>query len=187
MTLGLKKLGQYVRRFRRDEDGGPTVEFVLVFMPFMILVVSAFELGYLMTRHVMLERGVDMAVREVRLNTSAQISPDQFRTMICNTAGIIDKCDTQVLLEMRRLDLWEQSNVGPTNLPRAATCRDTNNPAQLAPPFTNGQANEMMVVRACGLFTPMLPEFGLGYYLSRIRPDGYYPLVAITAFVMEPI
>ena len=65
MTFAIKTLARFLRLFRRNEDGGPTVEFALIFLPFIILPVSGFELGLLMTRHVMMERGIDMAVREV--------------------------------------------------------------------------------------------------------------------------
>lgn len=187
MMFGIKTLARFLRLFRRKEDGGPTVEFALVFMPFMILTVSGFELGLLMTRHVMLERGVDMAVREVRLNTGTQINEDQFKTMICNSAGMIDECSTRVRLEMVSVDLRVQASVGASSIPRTASCVDVNNPFALPRNFVNGTSNEMMVVRACGLFVPMLPEFGLGYFLSRMRGDGFYPLVSTTAFVMEPV
>ena len=187
MTFGIKTIGRFLRLFRRNEDGGPTVEFALVFLPFMILTFSGFELGLLMTRHVMLERGVDMAVREVRLNTGTPLDEDQFKAMVCNAAGIVKNCTTQVRLEMLAVDMWDQSSVSSTSIPRVASCTDQADPFLPARNFVNGTSNEMMVVRACGLFTPMLPEFGLGYFLSRMRGDGYYPLVSTTAFVMEPV
>ena len=188
MLFGIKTLGQFLRLSRRKEDGGPTVEFALVFMPFMVLSVSGFELGLLMTRHVMLERGVDMAVREVRLNTGTKITEVQFKTMVCQAAGIIDNCMQQVRLEMVNIDLWATVVNGTLPIPREASCTDSADPYLPARNFVHGVANEMMVVRACGLYKPMLPEFGLGFFLSRIRDeDRFYPLVSTTAFVMEPI
>ena len=52
--MTLRRLGRFLRRFRRREDGNPTVEFVVVFPVFMILMVSAVESGLLMTRQMML-------------------------------------------------------------------------------------------------------------------------------------
>lgn len=188
MAFGLSLLGRAVRRFRRNEDGGPTVEFVLVFTPFFILSVSAFELGLLMTRHVMLERGVDMAIREVRINTGAAIDETAIKRMVCNAAGVIPNCMSQLRIEMIAVDLRTDHSVSSTNVPREASCTDVNDPFQLAPDFTNGAANEMMVLRACGLFAPMLPETALGYFLSKMSVgDGYYRLVSTSAFVMEPV
>lgn len=185
MALGIKTLGRFLRTFRKSEDGGPTVEFVLVFTPFMILLVSAFELGLLMTRHVMMERGLDMAVREVRLNTSNPINEDQFKAMVCNTAGVIPNCTQQLRLEMIAVDMRATNGMGPAVVPREASCVDENDPFEPARNFVTGQPNQMMVVRACGRFVPMLPETALGWFLSRMD-GGYYRLVSTTAFVMEP-
>lgn len=185
MTFAIKTLARFLRLFRREEDGSPTVEFVLVFMPFIILPVSGFELGLLMTRHVMLERGMDMAVREVRLNTGAPLDEDDFKTMVCNSAGIIPNCMTQLRLEMVSINLRDSAGVGDATIPREASCTDVTDPFAPSRNFQNGMANEMMIVRACGIFSPMLPEFGLGYFLSRMD-GGYYRLVSTSAFVMEP-
>jgi hypothetical protein len=185
MTFTIKSLARFLRFFRRNEDGSPTVEFTLVFLPFIILPVSGFELGLLMTRHVMLERGIDMAVREVRLNTDTPVTELQFKTMICNSAAILPDCMTTLRLELRPIDLRHSGANSQNSIPRQASCTDLENPFQPARNFESGIANEMMIVRACGKFVPMLPEFGLGYFLSRMD-GGYYRLVSTTAFVMEP-
>jgi len=197
MTFGLKLLGRAWRKFRASEGGGPTVEFVLVFPPMFILAISGFELGLLMTRHVMLERGVDMAVREVRLNTNTMFSETDFKKMVCNAAGIIPECMTRLRIEMRTANLFVSNSVSATNIPRQASCLDIANPFQPASTFDNGLPNQMMVVRACGLFVPMLPETALGWFLSgnvqlddgtsQKQGDGFYRLVSTSAFVMEPL
>lgn len=185
--FGIKKLTRALRNFRRNEDGGPTIEFVLVFMPFMVLSISSFEMGLLMTRHVMLERGVDMAVRDVRLNSGSPIDEVEFKRLVCNAAGIIPDCMNTTRLNMVSVDLRETSGMSTSSIPREADCIDANDPFKLPRDFENGTANEMMVVRACGLFSPILPEFGLGYFLTRISNDGgLYRLISTTAFVMEP-
>jgi hypothetical protein len=141
-----------------------------------------------MTRHVMLERGVDIAVREVRLSTGTPIEYIDLKRDVCNAAGLLgDDCMTKVRLEMIAVDMRAQSSVGPNSIPNEPSCTDINEPAATPRNFATGTPNEMMIVRACGLFTPMLPEFGLGYFLSRMRGDRFYPLVTTTAFVMEPI
>ncbi len=90
MHLALKALANVMRRFRHNEDGSPTLEFVLLFLPCLMLPVSGVELGLLMTRHVMLERGIDMAVREVRLNTNRTVTEDELKQAINKTtAGYI--------------------------------------------------------------------------------------------------
>lgn len=184
MHFAIKTLASFMRRFRRNEDGSPSVEFVLLFMPFMLLPVSGVELGLLMTRHVMLERGIDMAVREVRLNTNVTVTEFRLKQMICNVAGVLPDCMNSVRLELQPMDL--RASNAASNIPRDASCTNLSNPFEVPRNFEAGRDNEMMIVRACGKFAPMLPEFGLGYFLSRMD-GGYYRLVSTSAFVMEPL
>ena len=174
-------LRRTLRRFRLSENGSATVEFVLVFPAFIILFLSAFESGLLMTRQVMLDRGTDMAVRRIRLETKTAFTPSQVKRMICNAAGIIPNCVDNTKLEMRQVDprSW-------TDVPTVADCVDVSDP--YAPPraFQSGAPNQLMVIRACSLFKPMFPGAGLGFQLPRSSGD-FYALVSTTAFAMEPI
>lgn len=175
------KFSRFFARFRRKDDGSATIEFVLVFPAFMVLFLSAFEAGLLMTRNVMLERGLDMAVRTVRLGTASPVNNDQMKRMICTGAGIIPDCLQQLRVEMRRVDLraW-------TDIPVRANCQDRNDPAKPLATFVTGGANDVMVVRACALFDPFFPGTGLGFQLPR-ESGGAYALVSTSAFVMEPL
>tara|TARA_B110000503_G_C7106733_1_gene396235 strand:+ start:292 stop:828 length:537 start_codon:yes stop_codon:yes gene_type:complete len=174
-------ISRFLRRFRRADDGNATVEFVLVFPVFMVLFISAFEAGLMMTRHVMLERGLDMAVREVRLNTGAAPTHDQFKTMICQGAGIIPNCMENLKLEMRPIDPRNWSNI-----PSVADCVNTDEPFQAPRNYQTGAPNQIMIVRACSLFLPIFPGTGLGFQMPRQSGD-FYALVSMSAFVMEPI
>ena len=187
MISAIKTIGRFCRLFRRKEDGGPTIEFVLVFMPFMVVTISGFEMGLMMTRHVMMERGLDLAIRDVRLSTGDQIDEDDLKILVCNYAGILQDCTNKVYLEMVNIDLRDSAGVGPSTIDTVPSCTDVLQPFETARTFTNGTSNEMMVLRSCGLWTPMLPEFGLGFFLSRLRDDRFYPLISTSAFVMEPL
>ncbi len=55
------------RRRSPEEDGTATIPFLLFLPFFMMLVISSLEMGMLMLRHVMLERALDMSVRDLRL------------------------------------------------------------------------------------------------------------------------
>jgi hypothetical protein len=171
------------RRFRRRTEGGvATIEFVLMFLPMFVLAVSGFEMGLLMTRQVMLERGMDLTVREVRLNTNQDYTETDLRQSICSGAGIIEDCLTKVRLEMLRIDPdnW-------TDPPAQPSCANLSEPFKPARNFENGTQNELMLLRACGKFEPMLSDFGLGWTLSRMYDDAHYRLYATSAFVMEPL
>lgn len=187
MAFGIKTLRRFTRLFRKNEDGGPTVEFVLMFMPLIVITMTGMELGLLMTRHVMMERGLTMAVRQVRLNTGDPVTETQLKTMICNGAGLIPDCMNNLRVEMRPISMSVQGTNGSNEIPRVASCTDISNPFEPARNFTNGAANDVMIVRACGLFKPMLwPGMGVGYQLNQ-GDQGVYRLVSSTAFVMEPV
>ncbi|WP_291833993.1 TadE/TadG family type IV pilus assembly protein [Limimaricola sp.] len=168
-------------RLWRREDGTATIEFVLVFPAFMVLFVSAVELGLLQTRQAMLERGLDMAVREIRLNTKTSFSSYDIKRMICSGAGILPDCVNTMKLEMRRVDLRNWSDI-----PSTPDCVDVSEPFSPMVKFQNGQENQLMVLRVCSLFKPLLPGMGLGYQVHK-ESGGMYALVSMSAFVMEPL
>jgi len=58
-----------LRDLRRKEDGNATIEFAILFPAFIMIFLSAFESGLLMTRQVLLDRAVDLTVRDIRLRT----------------------------------------------------------------------------------------------------------------------
>lgn len=166
-------------KFRR-EDGTATVEFAILFMPFMLILVSAYEIGMANVRHVMLERGTDIAVREIRLNTGAPPDKEEIRKMVCNSAGIIPDCLEVMEIELRTIDMdtW----VMP---PAQAECIERNEEIQPVVEYENGLQNEMMFMRFCIVVDPMFPTFGLGAGMPKDESGGYR-LVSMTAFVNEP-
>ena len=169
-----------VVRLRRDEGGNTTIEFVLLFPVLMLMFFNAFESGMLMVRHVMLERGVDVTVRAIRLGTSVEVDADDVKQMVCNGAGIIPDC-----LESVRVEMVQVHPTAWVDLPREAECVDRNDPAKPLRNFTTGETNDLMVLRICALFDPMFPLAGLGFHVAK--QDGYrYALVSTSAFVMEP-
>ena len=186
LKLRLARMVGPFARIREDEDGNATVEFVILFPVFIVVFCSTFELGLLMTRHVMLERGLDFAVRAIRLGTNnpGPVTAEQVRTMICNSAGIIPDCMNQVKVEMQQIDprAW-------TNIPARADCVDRNQPATpdrgVSDNFATGGSHEMMILRVCALINPFFPTTGLGATLKTHHGEAY-ALVATSAFVMEP-
>ncbi len=183
MTRLLRFLARGLRDFRRREDGSLTAEFAILFPAFIMIFLSAFESGLLMTRQVMLEHAVDVSVRDLRLGTW-QPAPThaELKQRICDTAGIIPDCMNSLLIELREVD---QTTWAP--LDTTATCIDRSQPIapQLPPNFSAGTDNDLMLVRVCAAFKPLFPMSNLGMKLVR-TPAGDYALVATTAFVNEP-
>lgn len=175
-------LGNHLRRFRRDECGTGTLEFIMVIPGFLFLFTSAYEGGMLSTRHVMLERGLDMTVREVRIGRLPQPTNDILSERICDNARIIPNCASNLRLRMERMDPrnWDDTKVSGVN----CVNRDEENQPVIT--FTNtGGNNDLMILTACVLFDPMVPTSGLGKAIPK-KSGGAYALVATSSYVMEP-
>ena len=169
------------RRFRKDENGSSTIEFALFVPFFLMLFLSCFELGMLMARNVMLDRGVDISVRALRLGTINPLNEATLKEAICDAAVIIPDCENQLRLEMRQLDPrnWSQ-------IPNDADCVDRGDPGLPAREFApTNNSNQMVILRACVLADPISPLVGFGAVLSNNGSDAY-ELVATTAYVVEP-
>ncbi len=172
------------RYFRKSQEGSATVEFVVLFPAFIFLFLTGFESGYYMVRNVMLERAVDVAVRDVRLGNGRVPSFEHLKAKICNQAGIIPDCMNSLQIEMQPIPI----EPGSTALVRGpAKCVDrlsTEDP-RTGTTYEVGDQNSMMMVRVCALSQPLFPSTGIGLGM-RVDAEGNYALVATTAFVNEP-
>lgn len=173
--------GRFLHRFRKDDTGSVTmIEFVimvpLIFASFMMSV----ELGIYSVRQLFLDRGLDMTVRFVRLNTGTEMTHDQLKTMICTNAGFLDDCSTTLRLEMKPLN--------PRNFAafdQVADCVDTSAAVKPIQGFELGREHELMMLRACVKFKPVFPTSGLGYAMEK-DGSGKSRMIAVNAFVQEP-
>jgi len=179
------KLLRFFRGFRKEEDGGATVEFVILFPAFIGILLSSYESGLMMVRNVMLERGVDLAVRDLRLGQPIPPTFDQLKTTICDNAMIVDDCFNKIQVELQPIDTgtWAMPNTQPL-------CIDVNN-GSINPiddtTFIGGGNNELMLVRVCAIMDPFFPSTVLGMQMPE-HPNsaGRYALVVNSAFVNEP-
>lgn len=176
----MKPLRRLFRCAARDESGSATIPFVMMMPMFIILVLSSLEMGMVMIRHVMLERALDMSVRELRLGLWVNPTNQQLKSRICNYAGLIPNCNNALLVELRPVSktTWQPLSSGPVCVDRALAVQPVTE-------FVAGGSNEMMLIRACAKFVPMFPLTGLGFNLPK-DSTGAYALVAATAFVNEP-
>ena len=179
----MKRIRLFVPRLRelwRDERGTATVEFAIVFPFFITLFMSSVELGMITLRHTMLERGLDLAVRDIRLSTGDAPQHDDIKTQICDYAGLIPSCAATLRLEMVQVDLRTD-----VILANDVDCVDTSKDVEPVRSFVNGRENDMMILRACVKFDPIFPTTGLGKQL-QVDGAGQAALVAVSAFVQEP-
>ena len=171
---------QRISTFLRRTDGTTALEFVIIFPVIMTIFLSAIEAGMLMLRNVWLERGMDMAVRELRLGINVPSDEAALIDRICSHAGFIRNCDEHLRIEMVRLDM--STFAMPST---ASTCVAREELTQPVLEYTPGAAHDLMLVRACAIFDPYFPFTGLGLQLPRMA-SGAYALTAASAFVVEP-
>ncbi|WP_322866549.1 TadE/TadG family type IV pilus assembly protein [Aquicoccus sp. G2-2] len=173
-------LARRLRCFRRSEDATATLEFAIVFPFFISLFLSTVELGMITFQHSMLERGLDMAVRDVRLGTGTAPQHDEIKQRICTYAGVLQDCQNALRLEMIPVDLRNSVSIDPT-----PDCVDSSKDVTPVRHFVNGQENELMILRACYKFSPVFPTAGLGKQLEK-DGAGQVAMIAMSAFVQEP-
>lgn len=174
------RLTAALSRFRRDESGSATIEFVLYFTVLFVILATSVEIANINLRHAMLERGVDIAVRDIRLSTGAVPTYQEVRTRICEEANVLDECESNLMLEMKQVDPEDFAT-----LPEAPDCINAEQTPRPVRQFQPGQDNDLMLIRACLRYKPMLPAapFAKGIDLDE---DGYAKLIVRSAFVQEP-
>lgn len=176
--------GQIIRRFLGRDDGSATLEFVILFPVFMALFVSTFELGTIMLRQTMLDRAIDMTVRQIRIGAVAEVDHETIKEMICSRTIFLTDCNTELKLEMQVVDPRDWVSMDPD-----IDCIDQEDYGIPPRRFEAGVDNQMMILRACHLFEPFVSSFGLGEVLGELLPresGNSYRLVATASYVVEP-
>ena len=167
-----------VFRFKKDEEGAATVEFVLVAPLFLGMVLATFESGWMMTQSMMLERGLDQVVRELRLGLTAVETPLRIQGKICEHTYIVHDC-----LENMELELVPIQHA--TDIPTSTKCKDRTAEVQPQVDFVPGSENEWMFIRACVIVDPIFPLIGLGLHLP-LNQDNALALAAY-AFLLTSL
>ncbi|MEM1275282.1 MAG: TadE/TadG family type IV pilus assembly protein [Pseudomonadota bacterium] len=169
------------RQYLTNEDGNASIEFVILFPFFMFLFMSIVEMGFLTTRAVLLERGLDMAARDVRLDLIQDLDHEKLKNRICELSTILVYCLDDMFLELK---VFDKNDPYPQNAP---SCQDRTARGSIDPKteFNPGGRSEIMFIRACLVVDPLVPGLGIGLLLPRDASGGYQ-LVSYTAFVNEP-
>lgn len=172
-------------RFGRREDGSATVEFVIVFPLFMFLFLMGFESGIYMIRNVMLERAVDISVRDIRLGNGRVPEFSALKTNICDDVLVIPNCADSIHIYMTEIAITPGSVTANTGDIRCLN-RYSDEPQFDETDYSIGNTNTMMLVQVCASVHPYFPSTGIGLGLRRDLLGGDYAIVASTAFVNEP-
>ncbi|WP_204114873.1 TadE/TadG family type IV pilus assembly protein [Shimia biformata] len=176
----MHRIAKHLARFGRKEDGHATIEFAIMFPFFFVFILSSVEIGLITLKYAFLERGLDIAVREVRLSTGDAPDHVELKNLICDEATFIDNCAENLSLEMVQVD--------PRNwvpISDQATCTDRAEEVQPVTTFTPGQANQLMILRVCAKVPALYPTMGFGKEIAK-DTSGDIALVSVSAFVQEP-
>ncbi len=181
----MSNLFQKVGLFRRKDDGNATIEFVLLFPAFITLFLMGFESGYFMVRNVMLERGVDIAIRDVRLGNGNVPQFEDLRKRICDEAVMLRDCEASLQIEVQEIAIAPGGVATMDTTPRCRNKMDREANALDDTTYDVGDENSMMIVRVCLLQDPLFPTTGIGAGLG-VDEVGNYAMIATSAFVNEP-
>jgi hypothetical protein len=165
--------------FGRDTSGNATMEFVVLFPFLLYMIFTIAEVGVLMTRTVMLDRGLDIAVRDLRLGLLPGATHDDIKTIICEGAFLLGECEDTVMLNLEPLTDYA------TFVSTGGDCVDRTSEIEPTTTFTPGAESEIMFVRACLVVDPLFPGSGIGAMLPKDASGGYR-IIAKSAFMNEP-
>lgn len=169
-----------LRSFFRREEGFATAEvailFPIILWPFMM----AMEVSFMQIRQAMLERGMDIVVRDLRLGDPALEDPDALKEAVCSEILVMPDCLDDIHVEMEPVDIHTFNYEGDT-----LECVDRTQEVNPVTTYEIGDINEMMLLQFCVLHDPILPGVGVGQALRQVEGGGV-PLVASTVFVNEP-
>ena len=174
------KIRSILKSFKDDESASATIEFVMLIPIVIWIVFSVLEAGWLMTQKTMLNRGVNMAVRDLRIGATPNPTHATIKTDICNYAGILRNCQTALHLEMVGFDNPISS--------AAATCVDRSTAVEPVVNWLLGSRTvpEVMILRACFVVDPLIPGAGMGALLPT-DSTGAFHMVSYSSFVNEPL
>ena len=173
-------LPRRLRRALRREEGSSTIEFVLVLPLFLTIFMAGAEAGIMLTRHAMLERALDLAIRDLRLGLQANPTADDVKDRICENTAVIRDCDGSLLLELAPVDT--ASWVMPPDPP---ACIDREEDIKPVTAFVPGAGNQLMLVRACLIVDPIFPTTPFALQLP-LDASGGYQMRSASSFVNEP-
>lgn len=187
-----------LRTFLADERATATIEFVFIIPIVMTIFMASFESSMYMVRHVMLERSVDIVVRDIRLgrldymSTMSQAQQHKIlKELVCSRSALVESvagCIDSLRIWLQPINTASFAMVAP---PRSCVDRTaTIDPADPGPPTTEfalGSDNEIMLMRVCLKEEPMFPTTVVGAGLiADGENDGSYALMTTTVFVNEP-
>ncbi|MEM7505613.1 MAG: hypothetical protein AAF415_02620 [Pseudomonadota bacterium] len=166
------------------------MEFAIVFPGLVLILFAMGEVGTFEARAVLFDRGLNFAMRDLKLGAIPNPTPENIKARICDEAFLIQRsCMEGLRLEMVPINLGAPG-IADNFLASEPQCRDRVeeeiNPVP-EPSLDPGQRLDPMLVRACLVIDPFFPSTFMGARLKLINGDERgYALLAQTAFMNEP-
>lgn len=178
-----------LRRFLIDETGTASIEFCFIIPIVMMIFMASVESSMYVARHAMLERSVDIVVRDIRLGNYDTLTHAELKAEICKggmMASSVQTCIDSMLIWMQPINTADFAMIAPPH-----GCVDRSEPIDptfepTGTEFAFGADNEIMLMRICLKEDPMFPTSVVGAAMIRNETDGSYALLTTTVFVNEP-
>jgi Flp pilus assembly protein TadG len=157
----------------KQDSGAAAIEFAILALPFIILFVGILEVCLCFFYENTLVRGMEVAVREVRLGTNFDLNT--FKTSVCNGAGVIPDCENALQVQLIETNAF-------TPVDAHAVCDENGSNTSS---IVGNIATAETIVTAVGcfkwhLFTPLMRNFFQTYN------DGTRVISVAAAFRTEP-
>ncbi|SDE36704.1 hypothetical protein PUH89_16435 [Rhodobacter capsulatus] len=165
----------------RSEEGAASIPAVFWMPFFVMMMVASVEMCILGIRQTLLDRGVDLTTRILRLGVAAMPSHDQLKRSICGNIAFLPDCMQDLTVEVFQVDrtTWS-SDLNGRGVLCADSITETNKPV-----IQPGVSGQLMILRACLRVSPMETLNPLSQALTH-DIGGDYALITTTAFVNEP-
>jgi Flp pilus assembly protein TadG len=102
-SVSLKSIGRFLRRMARDQFGATMLEFSLVALPFLLLLMGTFEVGFIYWATKELENATSFGARFIRTGEAqaGNWNQAQLKTRICSQTALLIGCESRLRLDVR--------------------------------------------------------------------------------------
>ncbi|MBD1202831.1 MAG: pilus assembly protein [Rhodobacteraceae bacterium] len=176
--MGLSRL---IKRFRRDESGNSTIEFVILMPLVFTIFAAALESGLMMVRWTSIDRASDMVIRSLRLGQYNNPDALLLRQEICDRTFMIENCFENTVVEIREIN---RANFLMPAFDAPCVTRD-GTIIQPVTQITPGQQNDLMLIRVCVTVDALFAGSTFAVPITYDAQGGYAISVA-SVYVNEP-
>lgn len=159
--------------------GAAAVEFALVIPLLLAMVCATLETGWIMVQTIMLDRALDLTIRDLRVGLLVNPTQQSMREQVCERALVLANCNQTLALEL--IPILSEASY-PTD---AEHCINRGSTVAPVLRFNGGGPSQTMFVRACFVVSPMTPFIGVGLAIPKDE-TGAMRIIAKSGFINEP-